>query len=194
MSAKVVTSLILFVVSAALAEDFKTTAGREYKDAVVTRVEPDGIVVKIKSGVTKIYFAELPQEVQQRFHYNEDTAATYAAEQSANYAAYQRQQEATRRQRDDAEARNKAIAAQQQATDDRIRTLEARYAGLQEEESTLLLQIGEAKQPGPEYREGKSVRHHPNPKASQLPLLQGHLSDVRKEKDHVRKQLEKEQR
>ena len=58
----------------------------------------------------------------------------------------------------------------------------------------LLRQIGQAKQPGPEYRQGKSVRHQPNPQKSQIPLLQSHLSDVRREKSEVRKQLEKAQR
>jgi ATP-dependent helicase YprA (DUF1998 family) len=35
--------------SLAFAEDFKTINGKEYKDATVTEVEPDGIVVKTKS-------------------------------------------------------------------------------------------------------------------------------------------------
>ena len=56
-------------VSLALAEDFKTVSGKEYKDVTVSRVEPDGIVVKTKSGISKVYFIELPKEVQERFHY-----------------------------------------------------------------------------------------------------------------------------
>src|SRR5262249_17351435 len=38
--------------SFALADDFKTINGKEYKDITVTRVEPDGIVLKGKSGIT----------------------------------------------------------------------------------------------------------------------------------------------
>ena len=53
--------------SLALAEDFKTIDGKEYKNAEVSRVEPDGIVVKTKSGISKIYFVELPKDVQERF-------------------------------------------------------------------------------------------------------------------------------
>jgi len=34
--------------SIALAEDFKTITGKEYKNASVSRVEPDGIVLKGK--------------------------------------------------------------------------------------------------------------------------------------------------
>jgi hypothetical protein len=53
--------------SLALAEDFKTANGKEYKNATVTHVEPDGIVLKTKTGISKVYFTELPKEVQERF-------------------------------------------------------------------------------------------------------------------------------
>ena len=42
--------------SLALAEDFKTINGKEYKNVSVSRVEPDGIVLKSKSGIAKVYF------------------------------------------------------------------------------------------------------------------------------------------
>jgi hypothetical protein len=60
----------------ALAEDFKTINGKEYKDASVSRVERDGIVLKTKSGIAKVYFVELPKEIQQRFGYNPARAAS----------------------------------------------------------------------------------------------------------------------
>ena len=194
MSTKVLVSLVLPFISAVFADDFKTLNGKEYKDATVTRVEPDGIVVKTKSGVTKVYFAELPRDVQERFHYDSEKAASYSAEQAANYAAYQKQQEETRRQQADADAKNNAVLAEQQAATNRTLSLQTRYADLQTQEDQLLVQIGEAKQPGPAYREGKSLRHHPNPLASQLPRLQSRLSDVRSEKKQVQRQLEKTQR
>src|SRR5215211_3676016 len=194
MSTTIVTFLILCFASAALSEDFKTVNGKEYKDATVTRVEPDGIVVKTKSGVTKVYFAELPKEVQERFHYDSEKAASYSAEQATNYTAYQRQQDETQRQQQAADEKNNAALAAQQAATNRTQALQTRYAVLQKHEDDLLRQIGEAKQPGPEYREGKSVRHHPNPQKSQLSLFQSHLSDVRREKSEVKKQLEKSQR
>src|SRR6266404_5280426 len=49
--------------SVALAEDFKSTNGKVYKDATVTRIEADGIELKTKTGISKVYFTELPQEV-----------------------------------------------------------------------------------------------------------------------------------
>ena len=175
MSTKVLTFLILCFTSAAFAEDFKTVNGKEYKDATVTRVDPDGIVVKTKSGITKVYFTELPKEVQERFHYDSEKAASYSAEQAANYTAYQKQQEETQRQQQAADAKNNAALAAQQAATNRTQALQTRYSELQKQEDDLLRQIGEAKQPGPEYRQGKSVRHQPNPQKSQLPLLQSHL-------------------
>src|SRR6266403_2126227 len=194
MSTKVVTFLILCFTSAAFAEDFKTINGKEYKDATVTRVDPDGIVVKTKSGITKVYFIELPKEVQERFHYDSEKAASYSAEPAANYTGYQTQQEETRRQQQDADAKSKAALAEQQAAINRTQALQTRFGELQKQEDDLLRQIGQAKQPGPEYRQGKSVRHQPNPQKSQLPLLESHLKDVRRDKGEVRKQLDKAQR
>src|SRR6266487_5094795 len=72
--------------SLARAEDFKTIAGKEYKDVTVSRVEPDGIVLKTKSGISKVYFVELPKEVQERFHYNPAIASAYSAQKTANQA------------------------------------------------------------------------------------------------------------
>jgi hypothetical protein len=194
MSIKVLTFLILCFASAAFAEDFKTVNGKEYKDATVTRVDPDGIVVKTKSGITTVYFIELPKEVQEHFHYDSEKAESYSAEQATNYTAYQKQQDETQRQQQAADAKNKAALAEQQAAINRTQALQIRYGELQRQEDDLLRQIGQAKQPGPEYRQGKSVRHQPNPQKSQLPVLQSHLSDVRREKTEVKKQLEKAQR
>ena len=193
MSTKVLTFLILCFTSAAFTEDFKTVNGKEYKDATVTRVEPDGIVVKTTSGITKVYFAELPKEVQERFHYDLEKARSYSAEQAADYATSQKEREQARQwQQEELAAKNKAIIAEQNRT-----IMQDRYNALQDEEDALLGRIGEAKQPGPEYWGGKNNRkllHHPNPLKSQLPLLESHLKDVRREKDQIRKQLEKPQR
>jgi hypothetical protein len=61
--------LAVLFASLALSEDFKTTSGKVYKNATVSRVEGDGIVLKTEKGIFKLYFAELPQEVQERFHW-----------------------------------------------------------------------------------------------------------------------------
>lgn len=192
--------LILFVlcfVSAAFSDDFKTVTGREYKNATVSRVEPDGIVLTNNAGISKVYFTELPKEVQERFGYDPQRAADYSAQQSAGLDQVRKEQaEASRRE---AEATQKAnqYRAEQQTRQNELRALQSRYEELQRQEDDLLVRIGEAKKPGPTYfggKNNKTVRHSPNPQASQLPLLQSHLKDVRHEKDEVRKQLEKAQR
>ena len=89
---------ILATLSAAsltLADDFKTIKGKEYKNVTVSRVEPDGIMVESKSGILKLYFVELPKEVQERFNYNLEKAAVYSAELQAR----NQQQEAEARQK-----------------------------------------------------------------------------------------------
>ncbi len=83
---KLFTFLVLCVTSVAFADDFKLIDGKEYKNVTVTRIEPDGIVLRIKSGIAKVYFVELPKDVQERFHYNAAVAAAYSA-QSARQGA-----------------------------------------------------------------------------------------------------------
>jgi hypothetical protein len=197
MQIKLLSFLILSFISVALADDFKTVSGKEYKNATVSRVEPDGIVLTNKAGISKVYFTELPKDVQERFGYDPQKAGDYSAQQSAGLDQVRKQQaEASRRE---AEATQKAnqFRAQQQNRQNEVRALQARYDDLQRQEDDLLLRIGEAKKPGPAYfggKNNKTLRHSPNPQASQLPLLQSHLKDVRHEKDQVRKQLEKAQR
>jgi thiol-disulfide isomerase/thioredoxin len=76
----------------AFGEDFRTINGREYKNVRLSRVEPDGIVLVTSSGISKIYFTELPKRVQERFHYDATKAAAYSSSQAANQEAFRRQQ------------------------------------------------------------------------------------------------------
>src|SRR6059058_3152560 len=97
MKPAVILSMALGALQFAVADDFKTIDGKEYKNATVSRVEPDGIVLRTKSGISKVYFTELPKEVQERFHYDAGQAAAYSAEQAASQAAFQIQQAELRR-------------------------------------------------------------------------------------------------
>lgn len=64
----------------ASAEDIKTLTGQEYKEATITRVEPDGIVLMYSAGIVKIPFAELPPELQKKYGYNPQAAQSYRAQ------------------------------------------------------------------------------------------------------------------
>jgi hypothetical protein len=120
MNKTAVVILVALSASIALADDFKTVEGKEYKNVTVTRVEPDGIVLSSKSGISKIYFTELPKEVQERFHYDSTKAAAYSAEQNAAQEQLQkeREKEAQEAQRQKAEeaARPTALAPTPTAT------------------------------------------------------------------------------
>jgi hypothetical protein len=197
MQIKVLSFLSLSFISLALADDFKTLTGKEYKDVTVSRVEPDGIVLTGKAGISKVYFTELPKDVQERFGYDPQKAGDYSAQQSAGFEQVRKQHEEASRQKAEASQKADQYRVEQATRQNNIRILQARYEELQRQEDDLLVQIGEAKKPGPAYWGGKknqTLRHYPNPKASQLPLLQSHLKDVRHERDQVRKQLEKPQR
>ena len=52
----------------------------------MSRVEADGIVIKTKTGLSKIYFAELPKDVQERFHYGSATPTGKAVTQRIDKA------------------------------------------------------------------------------------------------------------
>ena len=120
---KVLILLILFP-PIVFAEDFKTVDGKEYKNATVSRVEPDGIVLITKSGISKVYFTELPKEVQERFHYDSAQAAQFNAAQQAivaqqNTAKQQeQQQEQQREQQRRAEAMKRNVRTVQEVESD----------------------------------------------------------------------------
>ena len=74
--------------STSLGEDFKTINGKEYKDATVSHVEADGIVIRTKTGISKIYFVELPKDVQERFRYGSATKHPAAPAMTASLDEY----------------------------------------------------------------------------------------------------------
>jgi len=78
--------LATLFVSLALAEDLKTVSGKIYKDATISRVDADGIVLRTKTGISKVYFIELPKDVQERFHYGSATPTGKAVTQRIDEA------------------------------------------------------------------------------------------------------------
>jgi len=82
--------LLLLLAAFVCAEDFKTVSGKVYKDATISHVEADGIVLRTKTGISKVYFVELSKDVQQRFHYRATKASAPQREpESMNVAAKQ---------------------------------------------------------------------------------------------------------
>ena len=85
--------------SIALADDFKTIDGKEYKNAKVSRVEPDGIVITFSGGIVKLPFIELPADLQKKYGYNSTAAAAYSAEENQKQSALAQQRKADEQQR-----------------------------------------------------------------------------------------------
>jgi hypothetical protein len=115
---------ILAVLSAslALADDFKTIDGKEYKNAKVNRVEPDGIVITHSAGVAKIPFRELPKDVQERFGYD---SAKIEGERAAARAGEEKRIE---KQKAGREEREQNVAANLTKAEEQFQTAEMRAA------------------------------------------------------------------
>ena len=159
--------------SLALAEDFKTTNGKEYKNAEVSRVEPDGIVLKTKSGISKVYFTELPKEVQERFHYDPEKAASYSTGQNA--ATLKNNEESA-----------KELAGMQWTREQQQNTqaLQTRLQLLQNLKENLQREI-EEKEKLPKRQHG-----YANPARADLPALKDRLFNVNREIGETTKQLQ----
>ncbi|SRR6266566_606487 len=187
--------------SPALADDFKTNSGKEYKNATVAQVEADGIVVKTKAGISKLYFTELPEDVQKRYHYDTEKAA------AAQAAAVQQTQEINRqageldKQQKERQQQQGAQAARQQ----NVQALVNAYQGLVQQEEDLLAEIGRIKNAQENARrkwytgswgqgEPQSRQYQTDSAEANLPLLEGRLQNVRDEKQRVREELERAQR
>ena len=74
------TLIMVLCVSAccALAGNITNNAGKVYSDVQVVNTEPDGISISHRSGVTKLFFSELPHDIQKQYGYSATNAAAYA--------------------------------------------------------------------------------------------------------------------
>jgi hypothetical protein len=111
---KTLTLLTIRVASIALADDFKTVNGKEYENATVGRVEPDGLVLRTKSGISKVYFTELPKEIQERFKYDAHKGAEFASQTMEEVRLAQQHKIEADKKRAEEIARNLEQVRQQQ--------------------------------------------------------------------------------
>ena len=189
--------LVALHASLALAEDFKTVNGKEYKNATVSSVEADGITLKTKSGITKVYFTELPKEVQERFHYDPQQAASSQAAAAREIEAINRQSAELDKQQKEAYKQQQTRSAEQQAKVTNIQALADRLADLEQQEVSILAAIGRAENAQTVARrkwvDGQSNQQYTDPQEANLPLLRGRLENVRDQKKQVKRQIEQAQ-
>jgi hypothetical protein len=95
--------------SLALADDFKTINGKEYKNAAVSRVEPDGLVIKFSGGIVKVPFTDLSEELRRKYNYEPEAAKAFAADvQQKQTDSYLQTEQAKREQTERAARRTPA--------------------------------------------------------------------------------------
>ena len=104
--------LAAVLLSTAFASDIVTRDGKKYQDARVTGVESDGLRITHSGGVTKVYFDNLPDELQKEYNYAPEEAK--AAESARATTAHREAQESARR-RDEEHVRQ----VQREAADER---------------------------------------------------------------------------
>lgn len=73
--------------------------GGNTKNAKISRVEPDGVVISFSGGIVKIPFNELSPEIQKKYGYDPQAAAAYSVEQREQQAALAQQNKADEQRR-----------------------------------------------------------------------------------------------
>ena len=118
-----------------LALDITTRKGVTYKQATITRVEPDGVRVSHTDGAAKIAFEDLPDALQRQYNYDPAKVTAYrkqvedarkAAATKAAEEQFQRQQTAERTAREAREQEEARRAAERRAEEERIAAEERR--------------------------------------------------------------------
>jgi hypothetical protein len=157
--------------------------------------QTDGIIVKTKTGISKLYFTELPEDVRNRFHYDPEKAAAAQAAAAQQAAEVNKQTTELDKQRKDAYEEQ----LNQQGKLRYVQALMDRLVQLQQEEENLLAKIGRLENTGAvswsRWNTQGSVHVYANdPAKADLPLLRGQLGNVREEKQKVTAELNRAQR
>jgi hypothetical protein len=184
--------------SLAFADDFKTIDGKEYKNVTIKRVEPDGLILSGKSGISKVYFTELPKDVQQRFGYDADRAREYAAEQNKGLEEAQKQQVEQMRQSEQEmlkknnESRKGEDAFQQWKN---AQSLQDALMLLQQEKAAVEQRIQDRRSQPAYLRSqlGYRTYYYQNPARRDLPDLEDHLRELNRTIEQTEKQLRQSQ-
>lgn len=75
----------------------KTKDGRVYKQVVIKRFDPQGMVIMHQTGMRNVHFALLPDELQQRFKFDPKEAKAFAKQDEASRKKFMAAHEARAR-------------------------------------------------------------------------------------------------
>ena len=71
-------------------EILSTVEGKDYREVTVTKVEPDGLRIRHRTGLAKLKFSDLSPDIQKKYHYNQQAAETFSAKTDAQSEARDR--------------------------------------------------------------------------------------------------------
>jgi hypothetical protein len=100
--------LFLLLCASVFAEDIKTSDGQVLKDATITKNDAIGVTISHSDGITRVPYANLPEELRKKFNYDPNQAQAQATAERA--AAMQRAQAAQAFERQQAAAAADAAA------------------------------------------------------------------------------------
>ena len=92
------------------AEDMTTTDGTVYRNATVTKADPDALKISFEDGLARIPFEKLPEDIRQKYGYTPEAAAAFQKQ-----VAEQRQAEVVRAKKAIDEASAKVDMKRKQA-------------------------------------------------------------------------------
>ena len=84
----------LVSIPSAYAEDWTTTNGKTYKDVTVVKFDAQSVTILDADGGASVSLADLPANLQQKFHYDPKAAAALKAQEDAQAAADAKAQQA----------------------------------------------------------------------------------------------------
>jgi hypothetical protein len=180
----------------------KRLTGKNTKTRPSPALRQTALWSKANQESQKVYFTELPKEVQERFHDNSEKAAAAQAAAAQQVAEVNKQAEELNKQRNEASKQGlqrQSQWAEQQAKQQNIQALRDRVAELQQQEENLLAEIGRVEKAQEDARRrwiasGLNQPNSTDPTEANLPLLRGRLENVRDEKQRVRHELDRAQR
>ena len=97
-------------ISSTHGEDLKTESGRTYRDAIISRVEADGVVIKHRFGIVRVAFKNIAAESRGTFNPQKAAELSEGARRQ-DQEARERAQEMAQRTSEEAAERRRSVMA-----------------------------------------------------------------------------------
>ena len=98
-------------ISSVRAEDLKTQSGRTYKNATITRVEADGLVITYKFGIVKVAFQNIAAESREAFNPQKAAELAEKTQREQEERTRERARETAQRTIEETAQRHRSVVA-----------------------------------------------------------------------------------